>query len=83
MQPQARNLDAGEIDSNGEISDETAEIIRKVEHRDEKYRLDIAGKLEKANASEIIEGIKRTSKRDREEHGKKKRKKASFSLQSH
>ena len=38
-----------------------------------KYRYDAAGKFEKANASEIIEGIKRMSNRDREERGKEKR----------
>ena len=74
MQPQARNLDGCENDSSGEFSDEIEEIVRKIEHRDQKYRLDAAGKLEKANAPEIIEGIKRTSKEDREEQGKRKRK---------
>lgn len=74
LQSQARNLDACENDSSREFSDEIEEIVRKIEHRDQKYWLDAAGMLEKANASEIIEGIKRTSKEDREEHGKRKRK---------
>lgn len=74
LQSQARNLDACENDSSREFSDEIEEIVRKIEHRDQKYWLDAAGMLEKVNASEIIKGIKKMSKGGREEQGKRKRK---------
>lgn len=74
LQSQARNLDACENDSSREFSDEIEEIVRKIEHRDQKYWLDAAGMLEKANVSEIIKGIKKMSKGGREEQGKRKRK---------
>lgn len=78
LQSQARNLDACENDSSREFSDEIEEIVRKIEHRDQKYWLDAAGMLEKANASEILEGIKKKRQRGVEknkEKGKEREKK--------
>lgn len=82
LQSQARNLDACENDSNREFSDEIEEIVRKIEHRDQKYWLDPAGMLEKANASEIIKGIKKMSKgvEKNKEKGKEREKKREHQL---
>ncbi|KAJ7386459.1 hypothetical protein OS493_008588 [Desmophyllum pertusum] len=74
LQSSERDPGSAEEESTGGISDEIEEILGKVNQRDEKYRLDADEQLEGASASNIIEGIKRRSKSDREEHGQKKRK---------
>ena len=60
-------------ESTGTINDEMEEILGKVKDRDEKYRLDADEQLVGASASNVIEGIKRRSKSDRED-GTTKRK---------
>lgn len=69
-----RAAETSEEDCDEEIEDEMDEILGKIKQRDEKYWLDAAEQLEKASASTVTEGIKRKSKSDREEQGKKKTK---------
>lgn len=74
LQSSERDPGSAEEEYTGGISDEIEEILGKVNQRDEKYRLDADEQLEGASASNVIEGIKRRSKSDREEHGQMKRK---------
>lgn len=64
---------AGE-ESNADISDEMEEIVTKIKQRETKYRLDAAEQLQDASAPNIMEGIKKRSRNEREESGKKKMK---------
>ena len=71
-QPGSSKL-AGE-ESNADISDEMEEIVTKIKQRGTKYRLDAAEQLQDASAPNIIEGIKKRFRDEREESGKKEMK---------
>ena len=58
---------AGE-ESNVDMSDKMEEIVTKIKQRETKYRLDAAEQLQDASAPNIMEGIKKRSRDEREEN---------------
>ena len=74
--PQLKNPASEEKESTTDINDEIDKIVTKVNLRDTKYRLDAAEQVDVASAADVMEKIKKRAKSDREERGKKKRKRA-------
>ena len=74
--PQLKNPASEEKESTTDINDEINKIVTKVNLRDTKYRLDAAEQVDVASAADVMEKIKKRAKSDREERGKKKRKRA-------
>ena len=76
--PQLKNPASEEKESTTDINDEIDKIVTKVNLRDTKYRLDAAEQVDVASAADVMEKIKKRAKSDREERGKKKRKRATM-----
>lgn len=72
--PQIKNPESEVEKSTTDINDETDKIVNKVNLRDTKYRLDAAEQVDIASAADVVENIKKRAKSEREERGKKKRK---------
>lgn len=74
--PQIKNPDSEEEKSTTDIKDEIDKIVTKVNLRDSKHCLDAAEQVDVASAADVVENIKKRAKSEREERGKKKRKRA-------
>ena len=74
--PQLKNPASEEKESTTDINDEIDKIVTKVNLRDTIYRLDAAEQVDVVSAADVMEKIKKRAKSDREERGKKKRKRA-------
>lgn len=74
--PQIKNPESEEEKSTTDIKDEIDKIVTKVNLRDSKHCLDAAEQVDVASAADVVENIKKRAKSEREERGKKKRKRA-------